>query len=99
MNLVTDGYRDAGYVSLHIDDCWMANERDEVGNLVANSSRFPSGIPALADYVCSELLKQEAVPQQGSPFWNVRGLWDEDLRGIPGQLRISSGASFPLTVV
>lgn len=48
---VADGYRDAGYVGLHIDDYWMSYGRDAEGYLQANQSRFPSGIPALADYI------------------------------------------------
>ena len=43
------------YVSL--DDCWMAHERAEDGAILANESRFPSGIKALADYVHSKGLK------------------------------------------
>lgn len=49
--IVSDGYKDAGYQYVHIDDCWMGNERDTNGRLVANKTRFPSGISALADYV------------------------------------------------
>lgn len=49
--MALDGYREAGYQYLHIDDCWMAENRDKNGRLVANDTRFPSGIPALADYV------------------------------------------------
>ena len=33
------------------DDCWAERNRDSSGNLIANSSTFPSGIKALADYV------------------------------------------------
>uniref|UniRef100_A0A914EKD6 Alpha-galactosidase n=1 Tax=Acrobeloides nanus TaxID=290746 RepID=A0A914EKD6_9BILA len=55
--LAEDGYREAGYVSVHIDDCWMANERAPNGSLLANATRFPSGIPALADYVHQKGLK------------------------------------------
>jgi Alpha galactosidase A len=32
-------------------DCWSEPERDAKGKLVADSSRFPSGIRALANYV------------------------------------------------
>jgi len=49
--LVQDGYRDAGYVSVHIDDCWESRDRDTNGRLVANQTRFPSGIKSLAEYV------------------------------------------------
>ncbi|KAL7074986.1 hypothetical protein ACQ4LE_006182 [Meloidogyne hapla] len=49
--LVEGGYKDAGYVSVHVDDCWEARERDSNGKLVANQTRFPSGIKSLADYM------------------------------------------------
>ncbi|KAH7703095.1 Melibiase family protein [Aphelenchoides avenae] len=49
--MAEDGYCEAGYEYVHIDDCWMAYNRTKDGQLVANKTRFPSGIPALADYV------------------------------------------------
>ncbi|XP_054844640.1 alpha-N-acetylgalactosaminidase isoform X2 [Eublepharis macularius] len=55
--LVTDGWKDLGYVYVNIDDCWMAKERDARGQLVPDPERFPSGIRALADYVHSLGLK------------------------------------------
>ena len=49
--LVSQGYRDLGYVQVNIDDCWSMNERDQSNRLVADTKRFPSGIKALAKYV------------------------------------------------
>lgn len=49
--MTKQGFRDAGYDSLGIDDCWLATERDENGRLQADRARFPSGIPTLAAYV------------------------------------------------
>lgn len=43
--MVSDGYLDAGYNLVNIDDCWPAMERDSKGQLVANSTRFPHGTP------------------------------------------------------
>lgn len=40
-----------GYKYLNLDDCWQAPYRDKDGKLVADSTRFPSGIKSLADYV------------------------------------------------
>jgi alpha-N-acetylgalactosaminidase len=51
--LVEDGYRDAGYVYLNIDDCWLAPTRAANGSLAADPNRFPRGIPFLADYAHS----------------------------------------------
>jgi alpha-galactosidase len=45
-----------GYQYVNIDDCWMSG-RDSSGNLVADASKFPSGIKALADYVHGKGLK------------------------------------------
>ena len=62
---VADGYAAVGYNDVHIDDCWMAMQRDangtcsdlfpsttpNAGKLVSNQTRFPSGIANLAKYV------------------------------------------------
>ncbi|XP_071847406.1 alpha-N-acetylgalactosaminidase-like isoform X2 [Apostichopus japonicus] len=55
--LVEDGYRDAGYEYVNIDDCWSNKTRDENGNLNPDSKRFPSGMKALADYMHKKGLK------------------------------------------
>lgn len=49
--LAADGYRDAGYEYIIVDDCWMEKQRDANGKLVPDHKRFPSGLKALADYV------------------------------------------------
>lgn len=49
--LVSRGYSSLGYNVVSLDDCWPEHERDEQGRLQPDSKRFPSGIPALADYV------------------------------------------------
>lgn len=49
-HMVDDGFRDAGYVFVNIDDCWAEMERDAVTHrLVADQKRFPHGIRYLAD--------------------------------------------------
>ena len=50
-HIVADGFKDAGYEYVNIDDCWLAKERDSSGHLQPDPERFPSGIKALADYV------------------------------------------------
>src|SRR4051812_31105299 len=52
-----NGMQAAGYQYVNIDDCWMASSRDASGNLVASSTKFPSGIAAVASYVHSLGLK------------------------------------------
>jgi alpha-galactosidase len=46
----------AGYQYINLDDCWM-NGRDASGALRWNTTKFPSGIPALATYVHGKGLK------------------------------------------
>ncbi len=54
---VSEGYKDAGYEYIVIDDCWSLKERDRKGNLVPDPEKFPSGMKALADYIHSKGLK------------------------------------------
>ncbi|MFC1438611.1 glycoside hydrolase family 27 protein [Streptacidiphilus sp. N1-10] len=51
--LVSSGLRDSGYDIVWLDGGWQADTpRDPVtGQLVADPTRFPSGIPALVDYL------------------------------------------------
>lgn len=49
--MVKDGWKEAGYEFVCIDDCWPSHERDAQGRLQADPKRFPSGIKKLADYV------------------------------------------------
>ncbi|XP_037033872.1 alpha-N-acetylgalactosaminidase-like [Bradysia coprophila] len=55
--LVRDGYRDAGYEYVIIDDCWPEMERSSEGLLVPDKNRFPSGMKALSDYIHARGLK------------------------------------------
>ncbi len=54
--MVSSGMAAVGYQYVNIDDCWMSG-RDSSGNLVADASKFPSGIKSLADYVHGKGLK------------------------------------------
>ncbi|XP_071111574.1 alpha-galactosidase A-like isoform X2 [Haliotis cracherodii] len=55
--MVSDGYRDLGYVYVNIDDCWSAKSRDPQGNLQPDPDRFPSGMLNLSTYMHSRGLK------------------------------------------
>ena len=56
--LADQGYKEAGYQYINIDDCWSEMKRDPKTNkLVPNQQRFPDGIPALAQYIHSKGLK------------------------------------------
>jgi len=54
--LVANGMKDLGYEYIVIDDCWQVARKND-GTIIADSTRFPSGIKALADYVHSKGLK------------------------------------------
>lgn len=54
---VSEGYLEAGYEYIVIDDCWSLKERDANGNLVADPEKFPNGMRALADYIHGKGLK------------------------------------------
>ena len=52
--LVSDGYKEAGYEYVIIDDCWSEMERDnKSGKLVPHKERFPHGMKYIGDYVRS----------------------------------------------
>jgi len=53
---ITTGMKDVGYQYVNLDDCWM-DGRDSSGKLKPSTSKFPSGIAALADYVHGKGLK------------------------------------------
>ena len=55
--MAEQGYRDAGYKYVVIDDCWSLRERDETGNLVADPEKFPHGMKYVGDYIHSKGLK------------------------------------------
>uniref|UniRef100_A0A914CM50 Alpha-galactosidase n=1 Tax=Acrobeloides nanus TaxID=290746 RepID=A0A914CM50_9BILA len=52
-----DGYLAVGYDTIHIDDCWEEWKRSVDGKLVANRTRFPSGINGLSKYMHDRGLK------------------------------------------
>lgn len=55
--IAEDGFKDAGYTYISIDDCWASHNRTSDGQLQPDPERFPSGIPALANYIHSKGLK------------------------------------------
>jgi alpha-galactosidase len=54
---VTSGMKDAGYQYVNLDDCWMDGRDSSTGKIKVNSSKFPSGIKSVADYVHDKGLK------------------------------------------
>ncbi|KAJ5663320.1 hypothetical protein N7507_004051 [Penicillium longicatenatum] len=55
--LVDTGLRDVGYKYLIMDEGWQAMTRDENGRQQPNTTSFPKGIRAIADFVHSKGLK------------------------------------------
>eukprot|EP00475_Leptophrys_vorax_P022425 TRINITY_DN3056_c0_g1_i1.p1 TRINITY_DN3056_c0_g1~~TRINITY_DN3056_c0_g1_i1.p1 ORF type:complete len:414 (-),score=99.47 TRINITY_DN3056_c0_g1_i1:25-1140(-) len=57
-HLAQDGYLDAGYEFVIIDDCWPAKQRDSsTQRLVPDPDRFPNGMKHVADMLHSLGLK------------------------------------------
>lgn len=55
--MASQGYREAGYEYLVIDDCWSLRERGKDGRIVPDPEKFPNGMKVVADYVHSKGLK------------------------------------------
>ncbi len=55
--LVSSGMRDLGYSYVNIDDHWHAERRGPDGEPRADTTKFPDGIAAVADYVHDRGLK------------------------------------------
>ncbi|XP_046362790.2 alpha-galactosidase A-like [Haliotis rufescens] len=64
--IAAEGYKDAGYQYVCIDDCWLSKSRDSNGRLQPDPDRFPHGMKALADYIHSKGLKIGIYEDVGS---------------------------------
>jgi len=62
---VSSGMKDAGYQYVNLDDCWM-NGRDASGKVQVNTSKFPSGMAALAKYIHDKGLKMGIYSTPGT---------------------------------
>ncbi|MFD5631191.1 glycoside hydrolase family 27 protein [Streptomyces sp. NPDC127072] len=91
-HLVSSGLRDSGYDIVWLDGGWQADQpRDEAtGRLVANPTRFPSGIPALVTYLHKRGLKAGIYTDAGeydggkSCGLGSRGHYEDDARQFAG---------------
>lgn len=91
-HLVGSGLRDSGYDIVWLDGGWQADApRDAAtGRLVANPSRFPSGIPALVTYLHQRGLKAGIYTDAGtydggkSCGLGSRGHYEQDARQFAG---------------
>jgi alpha-galactosidase len=64
--MVSSGMQAVGYQYINIDDMWQASSRDSSGNIVPDSSKFPNGMKALADYVHGKGLKLGLYSDRGT---------------------------------
>ena len=55
--MVSKNLTDAGYVYVNVDDCWMADKRDEDGHIQANKDKFPNGMDAVGKYIHDNNMK------------------------------------------
>jgi len=51
--MVANGMRDLGYTMINLDDCWGYPRDNVTGEYRWDPSRFPSGIPALVQYLAA----------------------------------------------
>src|ERR1700686_3739684 len=63
--VVSSGMQAAGYQYVNIDDCWQVS-RDASGTIVADPTRFPSGIKTLADQGHCRRFKLGIHPDKGT---------------------------------
>ncbi|WP_377273491.1 glycoside hydrolase family 27 protein [Peterkaempfera sp. SMS 1(5)a] len=90
--LVSSGLRDSGYNIVWLDGGWQADQpRDpQTGQLVANPTRFPSGIPALVSYLHQRGLRAgiytDAGEYDGGTWCGLgsRGHYEQDARQFAG---------------
>lgn len=55
--MVDNGFRDAGYEYVVIDDCWSKLQRNKQGRIEADDNKFPNGMKVIGDYLHSKNLK------------------------------------------
>lgn len=69
--LVSKGFKDAGYSYIGVDDCWQKSGdkttgRNSDGTPIHDSSKFPTGMAAVADYIHSKGLKAGIYSDAGT---------------------------------
>jgi len=80
--LVTSGLAAKGYDTVTIDDCWMAQNRDAAGNLVADPTKFPDGMAYVGAQLHAMGLKfgiyEDAGTETCGGFPGSMGHWTQD---------------------
>lgn len=73
------GLKKAGYNFVNMDDGFFGG-RNEKGELLVHSKRFPSGMKSLADYIHSKGLKAGIYSDAG--INTCASIWDKDTIGV-----------------
>ncbi|WP_342331284.1 glycoside hydrolase family 27 protein [Pedobacter sp. FW305-3-2-15-E-R2A2] len=77
--MVLTGLKKAGYNFINMDDGFFGG-RNEKGELLVHSKRFPSGMKALADYIHGKGLKAGIYSDAG--INTCASIWDKDTIGV-----------------
>lgn len=81
--MVTTGLKAAGYQYINIDDFWSKG-RNEKGEIIIDSAKFPHGMKALADYIHSKGLKAGIYTNIGTkanyPTLASGGYYEQDMK-------------------
>lgn len=77
--MISSGMYDAGYRYINVDDGYFGG-RDANGVLFCDSTKFPSGMDALAEYIHSKGLKAGIYSDAGAN--TCASMWDDDSKGI-----------------
>jgi hypothetical protein len=84
-------WRAAGYEYVNIDDCWSDMERTPNGTLAPNSTRFPAGMAALAEYVHGKGLKLGAYNDMGTKTCGgYPGECEDEVCSLPGFMDVDA---------
>ncbi|XP_041972017.1 alpha-N-acetylgalactosaminidase-like [Aricia agestis] len=70
----SEGYMEAGFEYIIIDDCWSEKRRNQFGRLVPDKKRFPRGMKYIADY----------IHKRGMKFGMYTNIAKKTCMGYPG---------------
>lgn len=71
--MLSNGMFAAGYTYINLDDCWAALDRDAKDHIIPDPERFPSGIPALVDWLHEKGFKFGLYTSAGNVTCNPGG--------------------------
>lgn len=95
--VVSEGYADAGYEYINVDDCWLEKTRGSRGELVADQKRFPRGMKSLGEYVSTNgrlplrfvlIFSRPLDPLERPEVRHLPRLRQLHLRWVPGDRRL-----------